>query len=446
MNTSKKFKVTSSQGILLLLDFIQKYLDHQKLSPTFKNDNYTKHYLMEIIRYKNKIQFILNKTLRSMENDMKQRLNQANLLYYAVYAFFWEKKSFEKIKKELLPLSLSREQIQDFQRFYQRLSNFNWEIALKGKNEIEQLSIQKAIPTFFINKLLPVMNLDSIKSNSEKMDIQARVGNFTIRLNSEIDVIEFEKKFNHLNLVRDENIPKTIHIPLKHKAKLIKTLFYQENKIIIQDKASIASVHLLDPQQNDKICDLCAAPGMKTRLIAQHSQNRASIVALDYDLARLKQIRPMMQKGSSKNFHIIHGDGLNPPIREITDVFFDKILLDAPCTGSGTFSTHPELKWRQNQKFLNQNVFLQRDLIEKAFNMLKPGGILLYSTCSFYPEEGELQINKVLDKFEMEKLPSWISPSFKLNEIALSGAGRFFPIIHNTNGFFIAKLKKKYSN
>jgi len=443
MNTSKKEKVSSSQGISLLLDLIQKYLDHQILSPTFKNDTYSKHYLMEIIRYKNKIQFILNKTLRSMKKEIKQRLNQTNLLFYAVYSFFWEKKSFEKIKKELLPLSLNREQIQDFQKFYQRLSNFNWEIALKGKNEIEQLSIQKAIPTFFINKLLPVMNLDYIRANSEKMDTQARIGYFTIRINAEIDFMEFEKKYIKLNLVRDEYIPKTIHVPLKHKAKIITSRFYQENRLIIQDKASIASVHLMDPQENDKICDLCAAPGMKTSLIAQLSQNMSNIVALDYDLARLKQIKPIMQKISSEKYHIIHGDGLNPPIRENKENFFDKILLDAPCTGSGTFSSHPELKWRQNQKFLNQNVFLQRNLIEKAFNMLKPGGILLYSTCSLYPEEGELQINNVLDRFEIEKLPSWISPSYKINKTANSGAGRFFPVVHNTNGFFIAKLKKK---
>ena len=122
---------------------------------------------------------------------------------------------------------------------------------------------------------------------------------------------------------------------------------------------------------------------------------------------------------------------------------FDKILLDAPCTGSGTFSSHPELKWRQNHKFLNQNLFLQRNLIEKAFSMLKLGGILLYSTCSLYLEEGELQIDKVLDRFEIEKLPSWISPNYKINKTAISGAGRFFPVVHNTNGVFIAKLKKK---
>ena len=446
MNASKKFEKISSQGIPILLELIQKYLDRQILLPTYKNDTYTKHYLMEIIRNKNKIQFILNKTLRSMKIDKKQMIFQENLLFYAVYAFFWEKKSLDKIKNEILPLSLKKNQIQFFKQFYERLTNFKWEFALKGKTEIEKLSIQKAIPTFFIQKLLSVMTLDDIKTNSEKMDMQARKGYFTIRINSEIDLGEFENKFQHLNFIKDKDIPKIIHLPLKHKAKIISSKFYQDNKFIIQDKSSIASVYLMNPQENEKICDLCAAPGMKTRLIAQISKNRAKIVALDFNLTRLKQIIPMMQKTASENYHIIHGDGLNPPIREFNDVLFDKILLDAPCTGSGTFSTHPELKWRQNQKFLNQNVFLQQKLIERAFNILKPGGTLLYSTCSFYPEEGELQIKKVLDNFDMEKLPSWISSSYNINNTTLPGAGRFFPTIHNTNGFFIAKLKKKRNN
>ncbi|QEE16500.1 RsmB/NOP family class I SAM-dependent RNA methyltransferase [Promethearchaeum syntrophicum] len=446
MNASKKLESESSQGIPILLEIIQKYLDHQILLPTYKNDTYTKHYLMEIIRYKNKIQFILNKTLRSMKIDKTQRIIHENLLFYAVYAFFWEKKSWDKIKNESFPLSLKKDQIHLFKQFYERLSNFKWEYALKGKTKIEKLSIQDAIPTFFIQKLLPVMNLNEIQSNSEKMDVQARIGNFTIRLQSEDELIDFENKFRHLNFIKDEDIPKTIHIPLKHKAKIIASKFYQENKFIIQDKSSIASVYLMNPQENEKICDLCAAPGMKTRLIAQISKNRANIVAVDFNLTRLKQIRPMMQKIPSENYHLIHGDGIHPPIREIDGVQFDKILLDAPCTGSGTFSTHPELKWRQNLKFLNQNVFLQEKLIERAYYILKPGGILLYSTCSFYPEEGELHINKILDKFEIEKLPSWISPCYKINNSSLLGAGRFFPTIHNTNGFFIAKLKKKSNN
>ena len=138
MNTSKKLENISSQGIPILLELIQKYLDRQILLPTYKNDAYTRHYLMEIIRNKNKIQFILNKTLRSMKIDKKQMIVPENLLFYTVYAFFWEKKGIDKLKNEILPLSLKKEQIQFFKQFYERLTNFIWEYALKGKPEIEQ--------------------------------------------------------------------------------------------------------------------------------------------------------------------------------------------------------------------------------------------------------------------------------------------------------------------
>ena len=117
--------------------------------------------------------------------------------------------------------------------------------------------------------------------------------------------------------------------------------------------------------------------------------------------------------------------------------------LDAPCTGSGTFLTNPELKWRQNQKFLNQNIVLQRKLFETALKLLKYEGIIVYSTCSLYPEEGEHIIMNFLKDLDPQMLPDWISPSYSINGSKLPGTGRLFPAIHHTKGFFIGKFKKK---
>ena len=125
------------------------------------------------------------------------------------------------------------------------------------------------------------------------------------------------------------------------------------------------------------------------------------------------------------------------------DIKFDKILIDAPCTGSGTFLSHPELKWRQNNAFLNQNVVIQKKLIESGLNLLKKGGILVYSTCSLYPEEGEYQINEIYDQITPLDLPQYFSKSYKINNTILKGTGRLFPSIHNTQGFFVSRLKKK---
>ena len=124
----------------------------------------------------------------------------------------------------------------------------------------------------------------------------------------------------------------------------------------------------------------------------------------------------------------------------------DRILLDAPCTGSGTFTSNPELKWRQSDKFLRRNVLLQHELLKAAIRLLKVGGTLVYSTCSLYPEEGEYQIQKLINSSKKQvtltSVPSWLPPSYKINGSYIEGAGRFLPSEHNTIGFFVAKLIK----
>ena len=141
------------------------------------------------------------------------------------------------------------------------------------------------------------------------------------------------------------------------------------------------------------------------------------------------------------NCFLINLDSIEPPFR--FENYFDRILLDAPCTGSGTFLKSPELKWRQSENFLHQNTVLQKKLLKSAIEFLKPNGILVYSTCSLYPEEGEYQILDNLDKLQPLPLPNWFSPSYVIEDSIVPGTGRLFPSTHKTQGFFIGKFKKK---
>ena len=152
-------------------------------------------------------------------------------------------------------------------------------------------------------------------------------------------------------------------------------------------------------------------------------------------------MKDLMNRQNISNSYIINTDSIKLPVRFKN--IFDKVLLDAPCTGSGTFLTNPELKWRQNEKFLSQNVILQKKLLKSAVDLLKTDGILVYSTCSLYPEEGEFQILDIVDKVEPMELPKWLSPSYEIEGKILQGTGRLFPSVHQTQGFFIGKFKKK---
>jgi 16S rRNA (cytosine967-C5)-methyltransferase len=275
------------------------------------------------------------------------------------------------------------------------------------------------------------------------MEITLRVNTLSKKQSHEILSRKIEESFRKekIECRMDPDISSLLWIPLSQKNKVVINSFYQEGSLIFQDKASAAVIETFSPQQEDKILDMCAAPGIKTSLIAQFMNNKGHILAGEFLTERANMMRSLMKQLNILNVHIINTDSIIFPIR--FQNYFDLILLDAPCTGSGALLANPELKWRQNRTFLYQNVTLQRKLLESALKLLKHNGILVYSTCSLYPEEGEYQILEYLDYLEPLDLPKWFSPSYKINNDIIPGTGRLFPSIHQTQGFFIGKFKKK---
>jgi 16S rRNA C967 or C1407 C5-methylase (RsmB/RsmF family) len=271
---------------------------------------------------------------------------------------------------------------------------------------------------------------------------------FVINTKSEENYELLSQKFNNflknkkIPYKNDDNLEYIYQIPFSYKNDIVKSDFNKNGKIIILDKASIYTANLFRPIKDDIICDMCAGPGMKTSIINQFSQYNSHIVAAEFRINRTKTMKSLFNFYQMSDISIINTDSISFPLRK--EYLFDKILLDAPCTGNGAFSSNPELKWRQNNSFLHQNIILQEKLLQSAINMLKQGGELIYSTCSFYPQEGELQILKFLDRLDPLPLPNYISFSYNINDEQIPGTGRLFPLIHGTKGFFIGKFKKKF--
>ncbi|NVM35031.1 MAG: RsmB/NOP family class I SAM-dependent RNA methyltransferase [Candidatus Lokiarchaeota archaeon] len=382
--------------------------------------------------------FIVKKTFKDpipLENDKLPHY------LYATYRVLWEHASDKRIANELKKIN---------REFLKRIRTFSWNKALIHKDEKEKLSISAAIPSFMIDRLLQVMNIDFLRSNfsfmngiGSKIEVTVRINNLS-RRGRVLDLPQrIEDRFikNNIKYRKDIDIPELYWIPLSQKSGIIVDSSYQKGNLIFQDKASAAVVQVLSPRQEDKIVDMCAAPGIKTSLLAQYMNNEGYILAGEFLNTRTKIMKKLFSHLKVLNVHIINTDSIVFPIR--FQNYFDCILLDAPCTGSGTFLSNPELKWRQNEKFLHQNVVLQKKLFESALKLLKPNGILVYSTCSFYPEEGELQILNYRDQLEPLDLPKWFSPSYEIKNKLIKGTGRLYPSVHHTQAFFIGKFKKK---
>lgn len=427
----------------------QWVLDPKKTTLEKRSSDYSKndyHYFTEIVRHFNQIRFIVNKTRRSLSES-----NDLEITYYLLltYRFFWERCTFNDIIRGFTS-GIKPEDEKDLLAFYKRLLTWNWDISLKNKSKIEIISIRYSAPTFLIKNLLPVLEYNQIQQNIVAMDRRARKGVTYLRINNvpnsnneisdqKTSLIDYFNK-KRVKLEPVEHFPFLLKARVQDKVKIITSSYYQQKQLVFQEKASAASVYLLNPQSGDIIVDLCAAPGMKTSHLSQILKGKSTIIAGDFHHQRMKDMVTFLTSLGISDVNQVQWDGIKPPLK---DESVDKVLLDAPCTGSGTFTSNPELKWKQSNNFLQRNVFLQQKLITAALRALKVGGNLVYSVCSLYPEEGEYQIQKLINEnVTPAPTPSWLPPSYKINNSYLKGTGRFLPAKHNTIGFFVAKLIK----
>ena len=224
---------------------------------------------------------------------------------------------------------------------------------------------------------------------------------------------------------------------------------YHAGLFHLQEEVSMLPVTVLAPQATDKICDLCAAPGSKTIQAAIAMKNRGTIIANDVNRERLTALRANMARLGIMNISTCWTDGCGFPIQADG---FDKVICDAPCSGEGTCRksagalTHG---LADGQPFRGD---LQWQLLCRALKLVKPAGRVVYSTCSFRPEENEMVVDKVIREGRARLIPISI-PGFNASsgltqwgnaqlDPSLVGAMRVWPHQNDTGGFFLALLER----
>ena len=215
----------------------------------------------------------------------------------------------------------------------------------------------------------------------------------------------------------------------------------------VQDEASQMIVFLLGVEPGHRVLDLCAAPGGKTlRLIQQRGPGPGAVLACDLHLHRLRQMREFLAGLGAPAVHYVALDGTAPlPL----GIRFDRILVDAPCSGTGTLARHPEIRWRLERSDLAALAEKQKRLLSQALAQLAPGGRLVYSTCSLEPEENEEVLAAGLAAHPGVRIVSGqaaLAPHLLQPESAgalfdARGVFRTLPGVHGTDGFFAAAFE-----
>jgi len=220
----------------------------------------------------------------------------------------------------------------------------------------------------------------------------------------------------------------------------------------IQEVSSMMPMLALSPQPGELVLDLCASPGSKTTQASALMENKGTVIANDVNIGRIAILAANLERTGCSNVIVTRHDAVQlcQKLKKM-NFYFDKILLDVPCSGEGNIRSNPATFKMWNQKVINKLSRLQRRIAEAAIPLLKKGGEIVYSTCTHSPEENELNVQYLIENFDLEivesKLPiktrqgitEW--QNIKLNK-ELKKAHRIYPQDNNTEGFFLCKLRK----
>ncbi|MFQ5541303.1 MAG: RsmB/NOP family class I SAM-dependent RNA methyltransferase, partial [Candidatus Binatia bacterium] len=217
---------------------------------------------------------------------------------------------------------------------------------------------------------------------------------------------------------------------------------FQEGLFQVQGEASQLVSHLLDPKPGERVLDACSAPGGKTTHLAELMADRGEIVATDVSSRGLERVRQNVQRMGIRS--------VRPYLVDVTKGLegqlvssYDRILVDAPCSGLGTLRSHPEAKWRRNESDIGRLSRLQKRIVRGVTPLLKPGGVLVYATCTLTREENEEVVHELLDRRKdlvleeaCRNLPG------EAQQLAYGDFFLALPHRHNTDGFFAARMRK----
>ncbi len=217
--------------------------------------------------------------------------------------------------------------------------------------------------------------------------------------------------------------------------------FFRRGLIHVQDEASQLIAHLVNPRPGEKIADLCCGAGGKATHMAERMENKGRILAVDLNVQKIRALEANARRLGVRIIETRRGDA-SRPLEVSPPAAFDRVLVDAPCSGLGTLRRNPEIKWRLTQEALAAFPLLQINLLRNASDCVKKGGVIVYSTCSIMPEENDEIIESFLSSrpdFQLLNPPGTIPREM----IGARGQFRSFPHIQGTDGFYGAVLSRK---
>lgn len=304
---------------------------------------------------------------------------------------------------------------------------------------VYHLSVMYSHPKWMIKRWIERFGAEETEMfltyNNHRPNIPLRVN--LIRSNVD-EIIEYLRA-NEIKHYRTPYLQQSLRIKIS-KTNVIESDLFKDGKFTVQDTSASMAVVLANPKPGQKIVDLCAAPGGKSFFLAELSEDQAEIIAIDKYESKLRFIEEGAERLGFRSIRTLVTDAREYEPEEKPDLLF----LDVPCSGLGTLSKRPDIKWKREHEDLLKLVKTQREILKNAARIIGSGGVILYSTCTTEPEENEENI-----KWFLEEHPDFeIDPAEKYLplDVCKDGFMQTFPHHHNCDGAFAARLIKRQSD
>ncbi len=393
-----------------------------------------------VLRWRLRLDWYLNQLylgeydnlLVEVKNNLRSSIYQ--LIYLDKiphYAVLYEAVEIAKSKFNQKTANLVNAILRNFLRQHKKFEFLETQLEV-----LDKMAFKFSHPRWLIQRWIEYWGIDEVSLLCESNNQRPRL---TVRINEQV-----ADRTTFFKILEENQIPYEVHPEFKnfvwidHFQDFRKLDFIKRGWVTVQDISTGLPILILEPSPGDVILDMCAAPGGKTGNISENMKNSGMLLAVERYLPRLRTLQENLSRLPDKNNYLLVADSTALPTR----LLFDRILIDAPCSGLGVLNKRVDLKWKRTEKDIQDLKVIQLKLLDAGAASLKVGGTMVYCTCTIEPEENEKNIYTFLEnhpEFELKKLRGKIPDPYLSDNYFI----HTFPHKHRMDGTFAAALLKK---
>lgn len=305
-------------------------------------------------------------------------------------------------------------------------------------DDAEDLAVRYSHPTWMVRRWIERFGADE---TTDLLEWNNRRPMYSVRVNGlHTRVEEVETWLDENDVIHTGSPYLDGYLRLKRLQPLVQNGLLEDGQVAVQDESAGLVVRLLDPQPGDMVIDGCAAPGGKTMAMADRMNGEGEILAIDANEGRLDLVEEAASAQGAGDLVRVEAADLKTVAERLEPPQADRVLLDVPCSGLGVLAKRADLRWQRTREDIDELVSVQDALLDAAARLVRPGGVLVYSTCTIEPDENEDRIHAFLERhaeFELESAEGY-APEDAVSE---EGFLTTLPHRHRTDGAFAARLR-----